>query len=525
MPISQVALSNTFNEFRSTFNDAANTVNSFTAGTGAISANTITLATLTSGRVPLVSTAGLIVDDSNLTYNTSTDVLTLGGATDASSTTTGTLIVTGGVGVAKKLYVGTDLNVTANTTLSGTTESTSTTTGALKTAGGLGVVKNVYVGGIVDVANTTQSTSVSSGALIVDGGAGIAKNLYVGGIVDVTDTTQSTSVTTGALIVDGGAGIAKNVYVGGDMQVTGNLTILGSNSSISTTQINIDDNMLQIANTNVANTVDIGFFGQYSTGSGNVHSGIFRDASDGIWKFFKDYNVEPSTTIDVSANGFSYANVTLGALSAANNISIGTGQAYQINGANVLSSTVLGSTVVASSLTSVGTITSGTWNGTTIAVSSGGTGVTTSTGSGNNVLSTSPTLVTPILGTPTSGTLSNCTVDGTNGVGYLNIPQNSQSAAYTTVLADAGKSIFHPSSDANARTFTIPANGTVAYPIGTVIQFVNMTSQVVTIAITTDTMYLGGTGTTGSRSLAQYGVANAMKITSTNWIITGSGLT
>ena len=108
MPISQVALSNTFNEFISTFNDAANTVNSFTAGTGAISANTVTVATLTSGRVPLVSTSGLIVDDSNLTYNTSTDVLTLGGATDASSTTTGTLIVTGGVGVAKKLYVGTD---------------------------------------------------------------------------------------------------------------------------------------------------------------------------------------------------------------------------------------------------------------------------------------------------------------------------------------------------------------------------------------------------------------------------------
>jgi hypothetical protein len=320
MPISQVALSNTFNEFRSTFNDAANTVNSFTAGTGEISANTITSATLTSGRVPLVSTAGLIVDDSNLTYNTSTDVLTLGGATDASSSTTGTLIVTGGVGVAKKLYVGTDLNVTANTTLSGTTESTSTTTGALKTAGGLGVVKNVYVGGIVDVANTTQSTSVSSGALIVDGGAGVAKNLYVGGIVDVTDTTQSTSVTTGALIVDGGAGIAKNMYVGGDMQVTGNITILGSNSAISTTQINIEDNMLQIANNNVANTVDVGFFGQYSDGAGNVHSGFFRDASDGTWKLFKDYNVEPSTTIDVSANGFAYANLIVDSLQANNKI-------------------------------------------------------------------------------------------------------------------------------------------------------------------------------------------------------------
>ncbi len=45
----------------------------------------------------------------------------------------------------------------------------------------------------------------------------------------------------------------------------------------------------------------------------------------------------------------------------------------------------------------------------TLAVANGGTGVTTSTGSGSNVLSTSPTLVTPLLGTPTSGTLTNCT--------------------------------------------------------------------------------------------------------------------
>ena len=158
-------------------------------------------------------------------------------------------------------------------------------------------------------------------------------------------------------------------------------------------------------------------------------------------------------------------------------------------------------------------------------VSKGGTGVGTSTGSGNNVLSTSPTLVTPILGTPTSGTLSNCTVDGTDSVGFRNIPVNSQSAAYTAVLADSGKVIFHPSTDANARTFTIPANSSVAYPVGTALTFINMTSEVVTIAITTDTMYLSAAGTTGSRSLAQYGSATAIKMTSTTWLISGSGLT
>ena len=115
--------------------------------------------------------------------------------------------------------------------------------------------------------------------------------------------------------------------------------------------------------------------------------------------------------------------------------------------------------------------------------------------------------------------------DATNNIGYLNIPQNSQSAAYTLVLADAGKHIFHPVGDNNARTFTIPANSSVAYPVGTAITFINMAAANVTIAITSDTMYLSSAGTTGSRTLAQYGSATAIKITSTNWLISGSGLT
>lgn len=128
----------------------------------------------------------------------------------------------------------------------------------------------------------------------------------------------------------------------------------------------------------------------------------------------------------------------------------------------------------------------------------------------------------------TAGTISNmnvgaCTVDGTNSVGYLNIPQNSQTTNYTLVAADSGKHIYNPSG--SSITFTIPANGSVAYAIGTAITFVNMASTSTTIAITTDTMYLGGTGSTGSRTLAQYGVATAIKIASTTWIISGTGLT
>ena len=130
------------------------------------------------------------------------------------------------------------------------------------------------------------------------------------------------------------------------------------------------------------------------------------------------------------------------------------------------------------------------------------------------------------LGTPASGALTNCTADGTNPVGAKNVPQNSQSAAYTAVLGDAGKHILHPSADTTARIFTIPANASVAYPIGTALTFVNQASAgVVTIAITSDTMRLAGAGTTGSRTLAANGIATALKITSTEWIISGTGLT
>lgn len=118
------------------------------------------------------------------------------------------------------------------------------------------------------------------------------------------------------------------------------------------------------------------------------------------------------------------------------------------------------------------------------------------------------------------------TVDGTNEVWFRNIPQNSKSAAYTTVLADAGKHIYHPSADTTARTFTIDSNANVAYPIGTAITFVNDTSAwTVTIAITSDTLVLAGDWSTGSRTLAANWVATAIKVTSTRRIISGTNLT
>jgi len=115
--------------------------------------------------------------------------------------------------------------------------------------------------------------------------------------------------------------------------------------------------------------------------------------------------------------------------------------------------------------------------------------------------------------------------DGTTAwtsLGYVGGSQNvnPQSAAYELVMTDQGGVVTHPVGDNNARTFTIPANSAVPFPIGTVINFTNEINTV-TIAITTDSLKFGASGT-GSRTLAVGGTATIRKLTSTIWRISGS---
>lgn len=107
------------------------------------------------------------------------------------------------------------------------------------------------------------------------------------------------------------------------------------------------------------------------------------------------------------------------------------------------------------------------------------------------------------------------------------VRQNSQSAAYTLVLGDGGKHIYHPPSDTTARVWTIPANSAVAFPIGTAVTFDNdYGAGALTITINTDTLVLvGAAGSTGSRTLASGGQATAIKVSATRWRISGNGLT
>jgi hypothetical protein len=124
-------------------------------------------------------------------------------------------------------------------------------------------------------------------------------------------------------------------------------------------------------------------------------------------------------------------------------------------------------------------------------------------------------------GTITATAATATTASTASSLGYIGMPQQSKSSAYTTVIGDQGKHIYVTAT----ATITIDSNANVPYPIGTTIAFIAASGATVTIAITTDTMYLGGTGTTGSRTLAPYGMATAVKVTATSWFINGTGLT
>ena len=106
-----------------------------------------------------------------------------------------------------------------------------------------------------------------------------------------------------------------------------------------------------------------------------------------------------------------------------------------------------------------------------------------------------------------------------NSLGYRGLPQNSQTASYTLALADAGKHI-----SITTGGVVIPANSSIAFPVGTAIVVFNDSGTSQNISITTDTLRQAGTANTGTRTLAQYGLATCVKVASTTWVISGAGV-
>jgi hypothetical protein len=242
--------------------------------------------------------AGQQLDDGQVTLNEipgvlgafdPTAIFTITNTSDSTSPITGAIQVTGGIGIGKKLYAHTGINV--GTATGGIGQSQITNRSALVYPNGAYVLKldnpdatSVYAlqltnstnsgavwlkgnefiltsGGsevllaspsVVSVKQTTAATSTTTGALVVGGGLGVAGALYAGSIQNTpigsttantgafttltsSSTTESTSSTSGAVIIAGGVGIAKKLYVGGTLNVGGTFSgALGSFTNLST---------------------------------------------------------------------------------------------------------------------------------------------------------------------------------------------------------------------------------------------------------------------------------------------------
>lgn len=112
------------------------------------------------------------------------------------------------------------------------------------------------------------------------------------------------------------------------------------------------------------------------------------------------------------------------------------------------------------------------------------------------------------------------TVTTASQPGYLGTPQRSISSSASLVLSDAGKTI--RMTGGSGQTLTIPANSSVAFPVGTIIAIINDSGNDWSVAITTDTLEQLGTGSTGTRTLADNNKAIIEKVSSTAWKISGT---
>ena len=210
---------------------------------------TLTISSDTQGTMANVRIGATNPAQANFTSLGATGAVTFTANTASSSTTSGTLVVTGGLGVSGAIYGGsvqstpvgsssastgafTTLSASGATTLTANTASTNTTTGTLVVTGGIGLSGALFAGSI---NNTPIGSSTAN--------TGAFTTLTANSTVDITGTTEATnnSGDTGVLRVEGGASIAKRVYSGGGFvgpignvaRGTGAFTTLSATSTVS----------------------------------------------------------------------------------------------------------------------------------------------------------------------------------------------------------------------------------------------------------------------------------------------------
>ena len=238
------------------------------------------------------------------------------------------------------------------------TTSTSTSTGALVVAGGVGIGGNVIAGGYINTAGNLLATAGTFNSLTVNGhinasGNIIATTAKVGsiessGVIYANSTSASTSSTTGALQVAGGIGAAKDSYFGGNLTLAGNLFVQGNVTYFNSNNVTFSDALIYLADGATGDVVDIGFVGHF-VNPGYKHTGFARDATDGVWKLFANVVPEPTTTIDFT--NATYSNLMVGNILAGQATITGLNSAGFINtSGNVSAAVHLGGQVAVSGL-------------------------------------------------------------------------------------------------------------------------------------------------------------------------------
>ena len=126
------------------------------------------------------------------------------------------------------------------------------------------------------------------------------------------------TVTSGSIAIGQDVSTTANVTFGdinstGNVQIDGDLTVSGTTVTINATNLAVEDNMIYLNNASTTANPDLGFAGNYNDGT-YAHAGLFRDATDGVWKFYDSYTLEPdaSAFIDTAHASFNLASVQAG---------------------------------------------------------------------------------------------------------------------------------------------------------------------------------------------------------------------
>jgi hypothetical protein len=180
-------------------------------------------------------------------------------------------------------------------------------------------------------AGTDGGLASNATGLFVVAGSGLVTNstgVHVGSANGINVQADTVGLTTGSTLTVNSTGVHVNSALSiTDLSLSGNLTVTGTLTTLDTVNLVVQDPMIKLANGNSStDSIDIGFYGVYGSG-GTKYTGLFRDASDGIYDLFDGTTEQPTTTVD-KANGF-YRLSTLraylnsgGLVSNATNVSI-----------------------------------------------------------------------------------------------------------------------------------------------------------------------------------------------------------